>query len=198
MGKFERIHMPAEFGLNTEDSILVENTEALKKWREQYEPKELAPVRWYSIRAAKQGTHKYAVGKTPHYPFEPHEMVESICSHLLASGYLPIIARGINPAEAELAGVFRKWPVEDFFIRRPETDWVIEAAIGPGTVRRVTHQEIIDRRWTKASHTDMPEECKVLISRLLELPCCTAEFSIYRKPVGKLNERLIVWELALQ
>ena len=91
-----------------------------------------------------------------------------------------------------------------------DSGFLIEAALGPGTVRRVTHEGKIDVRINaQRTHvstgdaridraiTESQGTIEILKERLpsLKVAGLVFEFSWYRIPVGWRGERLIFWDL---
>lgn len=176
--KFERIKVIKLCDVNTEDSFLIsgehsENT--LKNALMSYD--------FISLRTFREKeTH------CPHYPYISVEIAIPIIKKLLFEGYSTIIAKPVNPEDCLFAGAAMK----------NGNQLTIEIADGPGTVRRVTNNGKIDRRYSVKSYEltndNMVNYC---ISQFNKIPLdnCIFEFSWYNKPVGYKQQNFILWEV---
>ncbi len=189
VNKFDRIRLLRYLGLNTEDSVLVESRVDLDKHAGF-----LARLNKRSVRTflrAGEGRGE------PHFPIVTRAEFESACVPLLDQGYALIIAKPIDPAAATLAGC----------IVRRSRDFLVEVALGPGTVRRVTHEGCIDRTLELRGPDDPRcgaeiagalDELTAAERRLADTLLLTNvlyEFSAYRHPVGWRSEPIIFWEI---
>lgn len=188
MHKYERIVLLRHLGLNTEVSVLIESPTDLEKHHSFLAPLERMSVRTFS----KKGTRQ-----EPHFAIVERAEFQRACLPLLDQGYSLIVATPIDPADAQLAGCI---------LRRPQ-DFVVEVALGPGTVRRVTHDGKIDLQVELSGPHDprcQPEVRPALAElaeverrwgRKLPLVDVLYEFSVYSHPVGWKSERVIFWEV---
>jgi hypothetical protein len=189
LNKFERIRLVRYLGLNTEDSVLVASRADLAK----HTPF-LSKCDRFSVRTFRPGLD---APYEPHFPIVSEAEFESDCVPLLERGYNLIVANGIDPVDALLAGCI--WARRD--------DYLVEAALGPGTVRRVTHGGQIDLslKLAGARPRSAPAEISEALGVLAETEDSWAtqvvlrnvlyEFSVYRAPVGWAEQRVIFWEI---
>jgi hypothetical protein len=189
VNKFQRIHLVRLLGLNTEDSVLVEQPADLSLHVDFFHGTSHVSVR--TFRPTQDAPYE------PHFPFVSWPEFDAQCLPLLDQGYSLIVAKGIDPNDAELAGC----------ILRRRDDFVIEVALGPGTVRRVTHGNKIDLR-AVVKAADDPQLAEGLRTPLqllvsterrwkhdVDLRDVLYEFSVYKMPVGWRSERVIFWEI---
>lgn len=189
VNKFERIHLVRLLGLNTEESVLVERAADLSRHADFFRGVSHVSVR--TFRPSLDAPYE------PHFPFISWREFELQCLPLLDQGYSLIVAKGINPNDAQLAGC----------ILRRRDDFVIEVALGPGTVRRVTHGNQIDLRSVArvASDPGLTQELRAPLELLanaerhwrneLDLRDVLYEFSVYSVAVGWRSEPVIFWEI---
>lgn len=188
VNKYQRIQVLRYFGLNTENSILIACEDDIEKNRaflDQFDK--------YSVRTFSE--HETTSGRSLHLPTMTREEFFGTYRDLLKEGLNLIVAEQIDPTHAELAGC----------IMRRGWETTIEIAIGPGTVRRVTHEGRIDERYVCYGfqpHTPnlKVNEALVEIYRFEHLVSdppdeCIYEFSYYRIPVGWRKQRVIFWEI---
>lgn len=191
MNKFKRIQLVRTLGLNTEESVLVSND---KDWELHRGFLQSSSV--FSVRTFKS---EQLLGNEPHYPVISREELADRYISLLHSGFKLIIAKCIDPADAQMAGG----------MLYEGSAFHVEVALGPGTVRRVTREGRIDLtvkaipgkpsgnrlideavkeawRGLRTLHANIPE---------LDLKGLLYEFSVYGKPVGSKHEKVIFWEL---
>ena len=152
----------------------------------------------YSVRTFRGPRYGQSA---PHFPIIGREELERSYETLLRKGLSLIVATPIDPKEAELAGCLLY-----------NADVVsAEVALGPGTVRRVTAEGLVDLSVKSERPGDTVGDarldlaiCEVrkaaeTLRRRLPRPNLDGlqfEFSWYGKPVGWRNEQLIFWELA--
>lgn len=191
MNKFQRIQLVRALGLNTEESVLVSNG---KDW--ELHRGFLQSSSDFSVRTFKS---EQLLGDEPHFPVISREELADRYISLLNRGYKLIIAKCIDPADAQMAGG----------MLYEGSTFHVEVALGPGTVRRVTREGRIDltvkailgkpsgnhlidksvkEAWwgLRTLHAKIPE---------LDLKGLLYEFSVYTKPVGWKHEKVIFWEL---
>lgn len=192
MNKFERIQLVRALGLNTEESVLIASE---ADWRRHQEF--LSQFSRYSVRTFWTDGPEFGA---PHYPIIEKTKLDAEYQGLLANRLQLIVAKPIDPSESELAGCL-------LYLDGAVT---AEVAIGPGTVRMVTHEGRIDVRALSREQGDYgPDErlnlatrrARHAIQRLSSEGVNVAgqefvfEFSWYGYGVGRLKEKLIVWEL---
>ena len=189
VNKFDRIRLVRYLGLNTEESVLVESRTDLDKHAGFLARLDKYSVRTFLRRRESRGD--------PHFPIVTQGELQSACVPLLDQGYSLIVANPIDPADAALAGC----------IVRHSSDFLVEVALGPGTVRRVTHKGSIDRTLELSGPEDprcgpqIAEALRALTAAeshwasRIQLTDVLYEFSAYRHPVGWKNEQIIFWEI---
>ena len=189
MNKFERIRLLEFLGLNTEVSVLVEDIVDLKKHSAFLGRLDSMSVRTFA--ASAEPTFE------PHFPIVSQPEFEATCLPLLDQGLSLIVAEPIDPVDAVLAGC----------VAHERQGFVIEVALGPGTVRRVTRDGRVDRAWRVSSPNDLaadPEIGSVLEkvvaveqtwSQDISLVPVLYEMSIYKNAVGTRREHIIFWEI---
>ena len=179
MNKYDKILLVRQLGLNTEDNMLVKSEDQLDEmW--SFVGAELA----ISLRTMHPTDNHI---KTPHYPFVLKQDIEARVREVLGSGFYGIVAHPINPEDAILAGAAL---IEDGKIH-------IELANGPCTVRRVTHDGIIDYMVIHPGPDPGRREIHEMIEELKKVPyqTCVVELSYYRIPVGYKQENVIIWDI---
>ena len=179
MNKYERIEFVRELGLNTEENILIKPDESITIYQDFIEQESE-----FSIR-----TFRGDDLKTPHCPIVKKSELYTILDILQKDNYDIILARPINPKDCEFAGA----------IRKTLDSVIVEIADGPCTVRRVTHEGIIDKRYVldyfKRGTTDYKiNSCLSEINKT-GLTDVIFEFSYYKIPVGYKNQNFICWEI---
>lgn len=178
--KFQRIELVRACGLNTEENILITPNTDVKDYI-----KFLNPLDFCSIR-----TFRNNEVKTPFYPFILKDDALKIISNLQNQGYSVILSTPINPKDCMFAGA--AWQTADALI--------IEIVHGPGTVRRVTHENIIDNIYTLNNFLNEKTD-NILLNKCIEqfrktnLKNVIFEFSWYKIPVGYKKENFICWEI---
>ena len=180
MNKYERIQFVKRIGLNTEENILIKPNTDIKEYFNF-----LKNLDEFSLRTFRKDDKI-----TPHYPIISKKNLIPKINELQKSGYNLILATPINPKDCKFAGA--AWKTLDKI--------VIEIANGPGTVRRVTHNNEIDKRYiiNKFNILDnYPTEIKKCIYnfRRTKLDNVIFEFSWYNKLIGHKKENFICWEI---
>lgn len=176
LNKYDRIQVVKDFGLNTEENILVNKNNHLDF---------LNNLDNCSIRTFRDNDVS-----TPHYPFISKEEALKIIPSLLNDKYKIILATPINPDNCEFAGAA--------MINKRQI--VVELAYGPGTVRRVTHDGKIDKRYffNNFYPTNLDDDrlktC-LLNFKKTNLMNVIFEFSWYKNLVGYKKENFICWEI---
>ena len=178
--KYDKIKLVRDYGLNTEENILVTPVTKPKKYLTF-----LANLSACSIRTFKDDNIK-----TPHYAHIEKLKALDLIPELQREKYNIILATPINPKDCAFAGCI--W-------HGLETT-IVEVADGPGTVRRVTHENAISRRYTLNNFTqENTNDPRINIAlrkiRNIGFSHIIYEFSWYNKKVGHLNENFICWEM---
>ena len=195
MNKLERIDIVRLLGLNTQEHVLISSEDDVTQnssW--------LAAVDKYTVRT---------FSRTPRHVTEPsfpiidaREFLERHLRQLLRDGWNVIVARGIDPQYAEFAGA----------IMRDGWQTVVEIAYGipygrPVTVRRVSHEGLIDRAfechgagcYVGDEKVDSALAQVYAVERRFPaiegLRHVIYEFSYYAIPVGWKRENIIFWEI---
>lgn len=195
MNKYQRIQLVRALGLNTEESILITSPEDWAR-NEAF----LREFPRYSMRTFHADPEDRS--SKPHFPIISKEELQKRYRDLLSEGLLLIVAKPINPANAELAGclLFKKCG-----------KILAEVAMGPGTIRRVTNEGRVDVKVEVGSLGNAPLDARIdraarearsaadsLKEKLpqLDVSGLLFEFSWYSHPVGWRQSRLIFWELS--
>lgn len=180
LNKWERIQAVKIFGLNTEESILVtKDNLAIVPKLPFLKNKKIFSLRTFS--SDDNGLH-------PHYPVIDKAKLLKELKLLVRNGYSCIVATCIDPKHAEFAGCAYKRGKSITF----------EIAMGPGTVRRVTHDGKIDKSFTTGIFertTDKRFNYIISIIRRVPVDECIFEFSWYKMPVGHKKQHMIFWEV---
>ena len=195
--KMDSIRKLMSLNLNTPDIRVLRSREDVYNFvKSNYEGWEKV-----SIRADnKEGKEVYKKWDLPFYPNRSSVEVK----HILGMELLPLVsekidiimAKGINPGDALMAGKYMRGDVE-----------VLEYIIGPCTVRDV--DQTIPRKWNVYGER-MPQDLSCLqlpvnlnyslfhaveqTDRGFRAPYIL-EFSVYPYGVGKLDKPLIFWEV---
>lgn len=174
--KYERIKFVRNLGYNTEENILVNTEDTIKK----YQPF-LKKLKHCSIRTFNE----FDSMACPAHPILTKNKAYELIPKLQTQGYNVILATPINPKDCLFAGATRKTLDE----------LVTEIANGPGTVRRITHEGKVDERYIGSKTSNL-----YLNNCLSEISNCHLnnvifEFSYYKNPIGWKKENFIVWEI---
>ena len=199
MNKFEKIDLVRRLGLNTETNILIksDNVEETSRIVDFIQENKIAEV---SIRTMGATPEKSRDGtKTPHYPIVNVEDVLPTVKKIVKDGFYAIIATPIDPKDALLAGA----------VLKTGDTYCIELVRGQYTVRRVTHEGIIDidimyDDRDKTQHVKkLPTQeewpyIDEIIKEVVKVPfsSCIIELSYYRVPVGCKYENVIIWDIS--
>jgi len=187
LNKFERIQLVLHFGFNTENSFLLRDKEGgdqVEWWVRKFDK--------FSLRTYYPGSE---VKDTPHYPTLTRKELVKLIRPLLKKGLHLIIAEQIDPKDCLFAGAAYKYSG-----KRNNNIIKIEIAWGPGTVRRVTHDNKIDigisvsSKYKRFSQLGPINTCIDNFYRVA-LTNVMFEFSYYKIPVGILKENFICWEI---
>lgn len=194
LNKYQEIELVRMLDLNTEENILITDrtpgeTDKLKRFIDEHK---LDAV---SIRTVSP----HGKVKTPHFPVVDRADIPYIIHDVLNMNLYAIVATPIDPKDALLAGA----------ILKNHNKYSIELARGPCTVRRVTHDNIIDIKfeWLVGINTPLsavlPPECVegdffMLLAMMREcvlIPFtkCVIELSYYSVTVGYKKECVIIW-----
>ena len=185
--KFGRVQLPRSRDLNAENSVLVKNMQQLKrigfvKRRDHFS------VRTYYHDTRKDfGLDK----KAPHLCTTSKKNLFRKAPKMFRDGLWLIVADQIDAKDCEFRGVI--WIQHSGNI-------VVEIALGPGTVRTVTNDGIIDESYDIPSNkviktgNDKLDYCINQCKRT-RLGSVMFEFSYYKIPIGWKNEQFICWEI---
>lgn len=182
MNKYDRIKNVRAYGLNTEDSVLIKTANELKRSR-------FVKARdWISLRTF-YNSEKINL-RAPAIPVMKKVDLLQIGPDLMAGGLSLIVGDLIDPKDCRLRGC----------IWINELRWAtIEIATGPGTVRTVTNDGMIDAGWYnlkpwEITDSRVVDEC-LRTCRAARLTQVIFEFSYYNVPVGWKNTNFICWEV---
>ena len=193
LNKWQRIQLVKKWGLNTENSILLSIDEPASANMIHLSSFLMTHAN-VSIRTFKAVDDRMI---TPHFP--TNNRIEAIdnCNKMLSEDINCIVADQIDPADSLLAGT----------IWKHDSIYEMEFAKGPCTVRKVTHDGIIDykaemnRNGLKISTpTDSNVATRLYdmaqaVRNVFALDNCIFEMSYYNHPIGILNSPVIVWEI---
>ena len=187
--KFERIRLVRRLGLNTQNDILITGEDDWQRnfeWLKQFDR--------YTVRSFREGP---SVGVEPYFAIIDAAAFEQHRQNLLDQGWELIIAEGVDPKEALLAGtILREGEVTEVDIVR-----------GSGSVtRQVTHDGQIDDHFvvngedfTGDGFVDEAlskiRELEQMKPNLSFLKKVIYEFSYYQPEVGYKRENVIFWEI---
>jgi hypothetical protein len=129
---------------------------------------------------------------TPHYPVVKIADLKNTLYSLFDEGFYAIVAKPIDPQFAELAGCI--WKNEDMMRHK---SFIIELATGPCTVRKVTHEGIVDYREYYPANTSIDHRVLDMIKVIRDVPYknCVFEMSYYSTKVGYQSDNVIVWDI---
>jgi hypothetical protein len=185
LNKWERIKLVKKLGFNTEDSINVETLEDLENNKEFIDRCSAFSIRVYD------STNKRSFTSIPHFPTVAKKSLYKRVKEILDDGLNLIIANQINPKDCLLAGTALKCVSSLFF----------ELSTGPCTVRKVTHDGIIDHSLSlDFSNLEILKAFgaigeAALLMAAVRFSNIIFEFSIYKKPVGICKHPFICWEI---
>ncbi len=187
--KFERIRLLRQLGLNTQDDILVRSVEdwtRQQNWLQRFDS--------YTVRTFRPGP---VLGREPYFAVISRSEFEAHWRDLLGQGWALVIAAGVDPKDALLAGT----------ILRQNEVTEVDIVRGSGSVvRQVTHDGQIDSHFTiqEEGLTGNPlidealgkvRETERRWVRIDALRRVVYEFSYYRTKVGYKGEDVIFWEI---
>jgi hypothetical protein len=177
MNKYDRIQLVRSLDLNTEDSILA--TPSSHNYSTFVSGLTQVSVRVFSPLST--------VVKTPHYPIIDISELDKALTEIFSRGFYAIIAKPIDPKDCLLAGTIWKHKL---------SGW-IELAKGPCTVRRVTHESVVDYRYNYPNDIIPDRRINEMLSTVKAVPYenCIFELSYYYIPVGWKNEHIIIWDI---
>jgi hypothetical protein len=184
MNKFDRIKLIRDSGLNTEDNMLMTPTTDLNELLTFILRLNEVSIRVFDPISASR--------PTPHYPLVKICDLKKTLEDIFKNGFYAIVAKPIDPKFAELAGCI--WKETDVFHKKYFT---VELASGPYTVRRVTHDGIVDYRFKYPLESTSDERILKMIKTIRDAPYdnCTFEMSYYSIPVGYQSDNVIVWDI---
>lgn len=176
--KFERIELLRELGLNTEENILINPEDEEEKYQDFLKKNDTVSLRTFDKNDSKG---------SPHFPHVYNCNAKDLILRLQSKGIFCILATPINPIDCKITGCV---------LKRGDS-LIIEVAYGPYTVRRVTHEQKIDKTFQVINGETTSEELNkyLHVFKNCKLNNCIFEFSIYHHPVGYKKENLIIWEV---
>ena len=174
--KFERIQFVRDLDFNTEENILINPEDSDDKHLKFLKNLDECSIRTFNELDGQS---------CPAYPIVKKEEAIKLIKSLKQKKYNIILATPINPADCLFAGAVMK-----------SGDKIItEIANGPGTVRRVTHEGKIDKRYFNINtDNEKLNECLKEINDCY-LDNIIFEFSYYNHPIGYKKQNFIVWEI---
>lgn len=194
MNKWEKIDLVRKLGLNTEENILIQSVE----------PDEISRLTNFVLRHKLSAVSIRTMSsdnmiKTPHYPLVKGEDVPSKIYSIIAENFSAIVATPIDPKDALLAGA----------VLKEDGKFYMEFARGRYTVRRVTHEGIIDISVIyddfketidapKKPNIDEWNLIEAIKAECLKIPFkkCVIELSYYNILVGYKKEHVIIWDIS--
>jgi hypothetical protein len=179
MNKFDRIQLIKSLDLNTEDSVLVTPATSITSYEHVIAGEDRVSVRTLSTNPNKVNT--------PHYPIINISDLNKTLHEIFSRGFYAIVAKPIDPKDCLLAGTIWKQKL---------SGW-IELADGPCTVRRVTHESMVDYRYNYPNDIIPDRRIREMLSIVKAVPYenCIFELSYYSIPVGWKNEHIIIWDI---
>lgn len=174
--KYERIDFVKQLGFNTEDNFLIKPTH-----NEDHYIDFINEHDYVSIRSFDNKDSHYS----PAYAHVRSNEAKTLISQLQKDNYNVILATPINPDDCLFAGC----------VHKTSANVVTEIADGPGTVRRVTHEGVIDRRYYGLNTND--KNLNYCLQKIKKTPLENVifEFSYYNTHVGIKKDNFIVWEI---
>ena len=199
MNKYQKIELVRLMGFNTEENILISLWEEYdqKKFNDFVTAHNISDV---SIRTMI--TTETRDKTTPHFPIIDINGAKEIIKRLISEHFLCIVATPIDPKNALIAGAAVK--------SEKKNSIVFDIACGPGTVRRVTRDGIIDIfceynqehkvamiKGNKGISKTFIEIVTAVVKEISKIPIknCSIEFSYYSHPVGYKKENIIIWDI---
>jgi len=179
MNKYERIKLIRDLGINTEDNILFTPYIDVNDLMTFILNMNEVSVRVFDPKKDNR--------KTPHYPIVKITELRKTLTEIFSQGFYAIVAKPIDPKDCLLAGTIWKQSL---------SGW-IELAIGPCTVRRVTHDCVVDYRYNYPKDIILDDRIKEMLATVkgIRYENCIFELSYYSIPVGWKNEHIIVWDI---
>lgn len=183
--KFERVQLPRRFNLNAENSVLVKSMQELRSISFVKERDEFSVRTFFYDDRKNFGPRK----KAPHLCTTTKKDLLKRAPKMFRDGLWLIVADQIDAKDCEFRGCI--WI-------QGTGETIVEIANGPGTVRTVTNDGVIDESHTLVPHglTKRPklDHC-ILECRKTHLRNVIFEFSYYKILIGWKNEHFICWEI---
>ena len=183
--KFERVQLPRHFGLNAENSVLVKEMVKLRYHKFVKNRNEFSVRTFYRDDRKDFGLKK----KAPHLCTTTKKNLLKRAPKLFKDGLWLIVADQVDAKDCEFRGTI--WINSQNLV-------IVEIAVGPGTVRSVTNDGVIDKSWTlrpKDRTDDSKLDYCIKQCRKTKLRNVIFEFSYYKIPIGWKNEQFICWEI---
>lgn len=179
--KFQRVQLPRQFGLNGENSVLIRSASQL------FESDFIQTRKKFSVRTFYEDDRNKTA---PHFAtISQWDLIKKARS-LFEEGLCLIVADQIDPKYCDFRGCISI---------NENIQIIIEIALGPGTVRTVTNDGVIDRRYILNKRTDNTPCSKlnycIRQCRKTGLKNVIFEFSYYKIPIGWKQENFICWEI---
>ena len=181
--KFERVQLPRNFGLNTENSVLIGGNFALLNHHFIKERNKFSVRTFYHDDRSDFGINKTA----PHFCMITKSMLMKKAPECFKQGLHLIVADQIHSKDCKFCGTI--W-ISNLII--------VELAYGPGTVRRVTNEGKVDDRYNldiKESTGNLELDHCITRCKKTGLRNVIFDFSYYNIPIGCKNENFICWEI---
>ena len=190
--KFQRVQLPRLENLNAENSVLVKNMQQLKRIGFVKKRDHFSVRTYYHSPTGK-------LKKSPHLVTTSKRNLFRRAPKLFGDGLWLIVADQIDAKDCEFRGTI--WITDDAT--------VVEIALGPGTVRTVTNDCLIDENYElkgsqilSCADDDTPDSLRrrrlnycVRQCRSTDLINVIFEFSYYKITIGWKKEQFICWEI---
>lgn len=182
MNKFDQIRLVRLLGLNSEESILI------KHRADCYIAHAFLGKHTHLSLRTMDPTDPHR--KTPHFPLMLKENLTEQLHDLLDQGFQCIVATPIGPEDTLYAGA----------VMLDGAYMTIELAKGPCTVRKVTHEGIIDISYDliRPNFDEIASlEIREIALETQKVPFdpCVIEVSYYKQPVGIKKQNVIIWDI---
>jgi hypothetical protein len=179
MNKYDRIQLIRSLDLNTEDSILITPNTSIDMLAAFIVDLSEVSVRVFDPKDDSR--------LAPHFPIVKVTDLWKTLHDIYADGFYAVVAKPIDPKDCLLAGTIWK---------QKFSGW-IELAKGPCTVRRVTHESVVDYRYNYPNDIIPDRRIREMLAVVRAVPYenCIFELSYYYIPVGWRNEHIIIWDI---
>lgn len=183
LNKWEKMERLKRMGLNSPDAILLTS------------PEDLIPEGWLSPGklSIRSFTPKEYSWNDPFFPnIDSSEVLEKVAG-LLRTNHHVILQRGVNPKDTVCCGTVEIHE-EGYPIKR---HYHFEVLNGPGTVRDVMRNNAADQHVVLVAGDSQYTCLNAVIAKLRTRGSDQEmfEFSVYPYGVGRLDEKVIFWEV---